>query len=123
MKTLRIGIASYEEMKARTLAIARGDLKPKPGDPKVWFTSADSFARILSDKNRALLATIRETQPQSLTDLAASSGRKTSNLSRTLKTMARYGIVRLEKDAQGRLVPTVPYRGVTVEMPLEAVSR
>ena len=28
MKTLKIGIASYENMKARTLAIARGELKP-----------------------------------------------------------------------------------------------
>ena len=28
MKTLHIGIASYEDMKARTLAIARGELKP-----------------------------------------------------------------------------------------------
>ena len=29
MKTLKIGIASYENMKARTMAIARGTLKPK----------------------------------------------------------------------------------------------
>ncbi len=27
MKTLKIGIASYEKMKARTMAIARGTLK------------------------------------------------------------------------------------------------
>ena len=39
MKTLKVGIASYEAMKARTLAVARGELKPKAGDPKVWFTS------------------------------------------------------------------------------------
>jgi hypothetical protein len=29
MKTLKVGIASYEDMKARTLAIAKGDLKRK----------------------------------------------------------------------------------------------
>ena len=28
MKTLRVGIASYEQMKARTLAIARGEYRP-----------------------------------------------------------------------------------------------
>ena len=66
MKTLRIGIASYEDMKARTMAIARGKLKPKPGDPKVWFTSTESFAKVLSNKNRALLATIASTHPVSL---------------------------------------------------------
>ena len=66
MKTLRIGIASYEDMKARTMVIARGKLKPKPGDPKVWFTSTESFAKVLSNKNRALLATIASTHPVSL---------------------------------------------------------
>ena len=60
MKTLKIGIASYEDMKARTMAIARGQLKPKPQEPKVWFTSTESFARVLSNKNRALLAVIGE---------------------------------------------------------------
>ena len=51
MKTLKIGIASYKEMKARTMAIAQGKLMPKPGDPKVWFTSTESFAKVLSHKN------------------------------------------------------------------------
>src|SRR5271165_6356958 len=105
MKMLRIGIASYEEMKARTLAIARGELKPKATAPKVWFPSTESLIRVLSDKNRLLLATIRESRPQSLSDLAQMTGRKTSNLSRTLKTMERYGIVKLERKGQGRMVP------------------
>ena len=119
MKMLRIGIASYEEMKARTLAIARGQLKPKATDPKVWFPSTESLVRVLSDKNRSLLATIRDSQPQSLSDLAEMTGRKKSNLSRTLKTMERYGIVKLERTAKGRVVPRVPYAGVTVDMALE----
>ena len=59
MKTLKIGVASYEQMKARTMAIARGELKPKTREPKVWFTSTESFAKVLSNKNRALLAMIR----------------------------------------------------------------
>ena len=44
-----MGIASYDAMKARTLAIARGELKPKAGDPTVWFTSPESFAKLLSN--------------------------------------------------------------------------
>jgi predicted transcriptional regulator len=55
---LNIGIASFEEMRARTLAIARGELKPKPDDPAVWFPSSESFAKVLSNKNRALLQVI-----------------------------------------------------------------
>ena len=52
MKTLKVGIASYEAMKARTLAIASGELKPRASDPKVWFNSHESFARLRSSKNR-----------------------------------------------------------------------
>ena len=70
MTTLRVGIASYEKMKERTRAIARGELKPSPRDPKVWFPSTESMARILSSKNQDLLDVIRRTSPQSLTELA-----------------------------------------------------
>ncbi len=46
---LRAGIAPYEKMKERTRAIARGELKPDPSDPKLWFTSAkiaDAYAEV-----------------------------------------------------------------------------
>jgi predicted XRE-type DNA-binding protein len=52
MKALRIGIASYKDMKARTLEIARGKLEPSAKDPKIWFASAEGFAKALSNKNR-----------------------------------------------------------------------
>lgn len=63
MATLKVGIASLREMKARTLAIARGKITPAPDDPKVWFTSTESFAKVLSDGNRALLALIAKQSP------------------------------------------------------------
>lgn len=55
MKTLKVGIASLEEMKKRTIAIARGEMRPAKDDPKVWFTSPKSFAKVLSSTNRTLL--------------------------------------------------------------------
>jgi predicted transcriptional regulator len=118
MRILRIGIASYDEMKARTLAIARGEYKPRPDEPKVWFRSAESFARVLSDKNRALLRVIAESSPGSLAQLAERTGRKKSNLSRTLKTMERLGLIVLKKGARGSLIPQVPYGTISLVMPL-----
>lgn len=118
MKTLKVGIASYEDMKARTLAIAKGELQPKPGDPKVWFTSPESFAKLLSNRNRALLAVIADTRPASLHELAAATGRTPGNLSRTLRSMARYGFVELHKGERGKVRPEVPYRDVQLEMRL-----
>ena len=117
MKTLKIGIASYEKMKARTMAIARGELKPTAREPKVWFTSTESFARVLSNNNRALLAVIAATHPASLRELADRTGRKPSNLSRTLKTMEHYGFVRLHRGARGRIRPEVPYQSISLELP------
>jgi predicted transcriptional regulator len=118
MKTLKVGIASYEAMKARTLAIARGELKPRPGEPKVWFTSPESFAKLLSNRNRALLAEIVQSQPASLHELAERTGRAPGNLSRTLRTMERYGLVRLHKGARGMVRPEVPWSEVRLEMSL-----
>lgn len=118
MTTLKVGIASPQDMKARSLAIARGEVKVKRGDPKVWFTSPESFARILSNRNRALLDVIAATHPQSLQDLASRTGRKPSNLSRTLRTMERYGFVRLKRGARGQIRPEVPYKTISLELAL-----
>ena len=123
MRTLRVGIASYEQMKARTVAIARGDYRPAAGEPKVWFTSAESFARVLSDRNRALLGIIAESTPGSLVRLAELSGWKKSNLSRTLKTMERYGFVHLSRGARGSVIPRVPYQRISLTLSLSAPRR
>lgn len=96
-KAVKIGIISRDEYKNRTLAIARGEYKPKRGEPKIWFESVQSMAQILSSENQELLRIINEQKPRSLKELEVASGRKRSNLSRTLKTMSRYGIVDLVK--------------------------
>jgi predicted transcriptional regulator len=118
MSTLKIGIATYEEMKARTMAIARGERRVLPGEPKVWFVSVDSFAKVLSSGNRALLQTIVEKSPASLDELARLTGKAKPNLSRTLRTMEGYGLVRLERGERGRIAPKVLYDRVELELPL-----
>ena len=72
--------------------------------PSVWFQSMSSLAAVLSDENRALLRIIDTAKPSSLTELAELTGRKSSNLSRTLKTMASYGLVEIQR-SKGLLVP------------------
>ncbi len=116
MTTLKVGIATLDEYKARTLAIARGEYAPTPDEPKVWFQSLETMSQVLSDKNRALLALILKTQPRSLHELAEASGRAKSNLSRTLRTMERYGLVHFEQGPGRQLAPRVNYSGVELEM-------
>ena len=49
-------------------------------------------------------------------DLAAASGRAKSNRSRTLRTMARYGLVRLEKGEGRKLEPVVTFDKVELRL-------
>jgi predicted transcriptional regulator len=126
MTTLKVGIASYEEMKARTLRIARGEHRPSSDEPKVWFTSTESFAKVLSVGNRELLQTIADKTPGSLDELARLTGRAKSNLSRTLKAMEGYGLVRLDRGDRGRIVPRVTHDRVKLDLSLtrpQAVDR
>lgn len=118
MTTLKVGIASYEEMKARTIAIARGERRVERGEPRVWFSSTESFAKILSARNRELLHLIADKTPESLEELAQITGRAKSNLSRTLRTMEHYGLVHLVRAERGRVKPKVIYDRVELDVPL-----
>lgn len=86
------------QIRERMLSIARGEYKPRPSEPKIWFTSMRSLAEVLSDENRALLQVIVDTQPESISSLAELTGRKPGNLSRTLKTMSNYGLVEMRRN-------------------------
>ena len=123
MTTLRVGIATLEQYKQRTLAIARGQLKPAPTDPKIWFNSVESFAKVLSERNRDLLRVIAETKPESLQELANITGRAKSNLSRTSKTMQHYGLVQFTRGKGRILVPRTPYTNVVLDLSLQASRR
>lgn len=119
-KTLTIGIAPRAAIARYTRDIVAGRRRRAAGDPDVWFTSVESFAKILSERNRGLLALIAERKPDSLDTLAAASGRAKSNLSRTLHTMARYGLVRLEKGEGRKLRPVVTFERVELRLNLAA---
>ena len=97
-KMIKIGIMSKEDYRNRTIAIAKGEFKPGKNAPKIWFESMESLGQVLSGQNQKLLRLIKESNPASLTELEALSGRKKSNLSRTLKTLSNYGIVDLVRE-------------------------
>jgi len=111
---VKIGIMSKEDYKHRTIAIAKGKYVPRNDDPKIWFESLQSMAQVLNSENQKLLQLIMEKHPQSLKELEELTGRSSSNLSRTLNTMARYGIVELEKN-QRKIVPRVKASDFQVE--------
>jgi len=116
-KVMKIGIISKDDYIKRTLAIAKGDYKPRKNEPKVWFESTKSMSQILSTENQELLRTIINNKPHSITELEEITNRKKSNLSRTLKTLEKYGIVELNK-IKGKIMPKVKATDFRVEFGL-----
>jgi predicted transcriptional regulator len=58
LRTLRVGIAPPSYVRKRTIEIARG-AKPHANEPKIWVSSFESLAKILSERNMLLLSMIR----------------------------------------------------------------
>lgn len=120
-KVVKVGIISREAYRQRTIRIAKGEYTPRRDEPKIWFESLSSMAQVLGNENQALLKTILEKKPASLGELETLTGRKKANLSRTLKTLERYGVVSLEKE-RNRLVPKVHATDFKVEFGLNYSS-
>jgi predicted transcriptional regulator len=120
MKQIKVGIMPLKEFQAYTRAIVTGKHKRKRGEPKIWFNSMASLAQVLSDQNRKLLALIAEERPESISELARLSHRSQSNLTRTLKKMEHYGLVKMKTGERGRKQPFVPYTDILVDMSIRA---
>jgi predicted transcriptional regulator len=124
---------SFEQFKAMTLAVVRGDIKPSLREPKIWveavdgkkrpkgeirFHSLEAGAKLLSAKNRDLLNTIATQHPKSVSALAAMTGRAEQNLLRTLRKLTAAGIVRLDRGTGRAYQPVVAARKVHFEIDL-----
>lgn len=114
-KIMKIGIMSKEDYRKRTIAIAKGEYRPGNNEPKVWFESMESLGQILNGQNQKLLRLIKDRSPASLAELEAISGRKKSNLSRTLKTLSNLGIVDLINN-KGMVRPVVNATDFQIEL-------
>jgi predicted transcriptional regulator len=116
MKRVKIGIMSLQNFQAYTKDVVSGNHKRKRGEPKIWFSSMASLAQVLSDQNRDLLSLIAEQQPESISELARLSDRSQSNLTRTLKKMESYGLVKMKTGTRGSKRPSVPYSDIVLDM-------
>ena len=116
MKVLRIGITSANKFQARTIAVVKGERKVRAGEPKLWFSSAQSIGKLI-DQNWSLLQEIRRHPPQSMTELAGRTERSLSNLSRTLKSLELRGLVSIEGGKGLSKRPVVTYDRIEVVTP------
>ena len=59
-KVLKVGIATVQGQRARSLAIAAGTRTRDADEPSVWLPSVTTMARVLSDENMAFLKVVRD---------------------------------------------------------------
>ena len=104
------------------MAGARGEHRILSDEPKISFPSTEYCAKVLSARNSDLMRVILEKAQGSLDELARITSKAKSNLSRTLRTMASYGLVRLGDGERGRITPKVTQDRVELDLPL-TVSR
>jgi predicted transcriptional regulator len=121
MKELKVAIMSKEEMKEYTLKVAKGEIKPDANAPKIFFPSVRAMAEALNENNRLLMESINKHHPVTINELAALVHKDTGNVSRALKRLENYGLVKLEK-TPGRpdKTPTVIAEKISVELSLIA---
>jgi len=114
-RILHIGIAPREYIHRRMLDIAKGAVRRPPNEPRVWFTSAEALARVLSKKNMLLIEMIRHCEPASVTELARMVGRNKTNVLRSLKTLKDFEIVDFDDGEGGRRTPRLNYDDFRVD--------
>jgi predicted transcriptional regulator len=100
---------SLRDLREEMRSVARGEREPAP------LTASAMLSTLSSPGNLDLLRIISQERPASVSQLAERTGRAQSNVSRSLQVLARYGLIRLERD--GKEVRPVPLaRSVDVDL-------
>ena len=119
MKEIKVAIMPKEAMKEYTLQIARGNLKPGLDAPKIFFPSMRAMSEALNENNQALMAAINKYHPETVSDLAKLVQKDLGNVSRALKRLEGYGLIKMEKQAgKPDKTPTLTADKISFEMQL-----
>ena len=104
MTMLKVAIAPFDEMKEWTMRVVRGEVRREPGDPKLWFTTVESFVKTLSAGHREFLREIAEKHVSvSLDELSRMTGRKRSDFRGMLNKLAEMGLIEMHLRDGSRL--------------------
>ena len=112
---MKVKIQSHADLRKEMKAVASGkQAAPKDASaPSV--ESVETLLRLLTPKNRELLAIIRDRKPRSIAELAEMTGRKPPNVTRTLGKLEAIGFVRM-KTVKHRKVPTAAVRAFRISI-------
>jgi predicted transcriptional regulator len=110
-----VKIQSHGALRKEMKAVATGRRQPPRHASGISFDSVETLLRLLTPKNRELLAIIRDKNPQSIAELAELTGRKSPNVTRTLGKLEAVGFIRM-KTVKRRKVPTTSVRVLRISI-------
>jgi predicted transcriptional regulator len=120
IKKLSIGIRSVDQVMGdfakAAKALERGEqVSKKEG---LYFTDLRAFRRALTDQRLAILRTIKESNPDSVYELAKIIQRDVKNVSADLSILEELGLVELKKTKtpRGKVKPSVPYDSIHLDI-------
>lgn len=108
-------IQGHASLRNEMKAVVRGERSVPKDAGGTTFDSVAALLRLLTPRNRKLLATIRDKKPQSIAELAELTGRSQPNLTRTLGKLVAIGFVRL-KNVDRRKVPTTTIHSLRISV-------
>jgi predicted transcriptional regulator len=127
LRKIRIVIKPWDEVWRDAKRVGRrlphGERHPEWTKDTLYFTSLEEIRTVLTDRRIALLRLIHQEKPRSIQALAALVGRDFKNVNADVHLLSRLGLVDIAdgdgtERRRGRKAPRVPYRTVSVEIPL-----
>ena len=112
---MKVKIQSHADLRKEMKAVASGKQAPPKDASAPSVESVETLLRLLTPKNRELLAIIRDRKPGSIAELAEMTGRKPPNVTRTLGKLEAIGFVRM-KTVKHRKVPTAAVRAFRISI-------
>ncbi len=110
-----VKIQSHASLRKEMKGGATGKMAAPKDAAHMSFDSVETLLRLLTPKNRELLAVIRDRKPQSVAELAKMTGRKPPNVLRTLGKLEAVGFI-LMKTVKHRKVPTVAVHALRISI-------
>ena len=108
-------VQSFRSLMNEMRDVARGKKTAPRDSARPSFESVEALVRLLTPDNRRLLATIRDSKPQSIAALSKLTGRAQPNLTRTLAKLETAGLVETKMEGN-RKAYRVRIRKVRVEI-------
>ncbi len=111
IKSLRDGLKDFADT---FKAVQQGE-QVKAQQEGIYFTDFEAFRKAMTPQRYTILKLIREKHPDSISSLAAISGRNIKNVSDDVKALINLGLVETSQSGRNK-APHLKYEKITLEL-------